>query len=195
MKTSVRHFALLLPLLLVFAPGCATKALWENGRWDALKEPSDRLNLRIFEATSSTNFLVIYNEYSERSGAVHPRAYWLKENQSLLEQGRSPRFTPPGSTGHLTPVPVYYDPVPVGMTLPARLCAVVATNKQSFTFYQAGRALDLHDLPVYDDGKGQVEKIALTPLAVAADLTVVGGILGYIYLESVANEPVAWPWR
>jgi hypothetical protein len=81
------------------------------------------------------------------------------------------------------------------MTLPVGLCAVVATNKQSFTFYQAGRALDSHDLPVYDDGKGPVEKIALTPLAVAADLTVVGGILGYIYLESVANEPVAWPWR
>jgi hypothetical protein len=119
----------------------------------------------------------------------------MQENQARLEQGRSPHFTHSDSTGNLVPVPVYYDPIPAGMSLPAGLCAVVATNKQSFTFYQASRALDSHDLPVYDDGKGQLERIALTPITVTADLTVVGGVLGYLYLEDLAGQPVPWPWR
>jgi hypothetical protein len=195
MITGARHFALLSPILLVLAGGCATKALWDNGRLDALKEPADKLNLRLFEATTQSNFLVVYNEYSERSGAVHTRAFWLKENQNLLAQGRTPRFTRPDATGNLTPVPVYYDPIPAGTTLPAGLCAVVATNKQTFTFFHAGRALASHDLPIYDDGKGKAERIALTPIAVTADLTVVGGVLGYVYLESLSENPVLWPWR
>jgi hypothetical protein len=86
----------------------------------------------------------------------------------------------------LETVPVFYDPIPTGMNLPAGLCAVVATNKQSFTLFQASRFVASHDLPVYNDGKAQVEKAALTPLAVTADLTIIGGFLGYLYL---LNEP------
>jgi len=40
-----------------------------------------------------------------------------------------------------------------------------------------------HDLPFYNDQKGKVEKFALTPLATAADITIVGGFLGYCWLH------------
>jgi hypothetical protein len=187
MKTRVKHVALFSPLLLALAGGCVTKALWENGNLEACSEPADKLNLRLFQGAPQTNLLVLYDECSERNDAVHTRAYWLKENQTLVEQHVRPHFTAASSKHYLPVVPVFYDPIPAGMNLPPGLCAVVATNRHSFTLYQANRAIASHDLPVYNDGKGRIEKIALTPIAVAGDLTVVGGCIAYLYLSSYSE--------
>jgi hypothetical protein len=187
MKTRVKHVAPFLPLLLALAGGCATQALWDTGTFDACKEPAGNLNLRLFEAQPQTNLLVIYDEFSERNDAVHTRAYWLNENQPLVDQRLRPHFTRTIAMRNLRAVPVFYDPIPAAMNLPPGLCAVVATNKESFTLYRASRAIGSHDLPVYNDGKGQVERIALTPVAVTADITIVGGYLGCWYLLSRAG--------
>jgi len=182
MKTSFPKVALFSLLLLPLAGGCVTKCLWDNGRLDACKEPADNPNLRLFEAKSQTNLLVIYDEFSERTEAVHTRAYWVNENETLIHKGMHPHFTGTNSMRNLPVVPVSYAPIPAGINLPPALCAVVATNKQSFTLYLANRATASHDLPVYNDGKGRLERIALTPVAVAADLTIVGGVIGFFYL-------------
>ena len=182
MKTRLQLAVLFLPIVLALAGGCATTALWDNGRLDACKEPASNLNLRLFQAKAQTNFLVLYNEFSERNESVRTRAYWLRENQTRVDQRLAPHFTGTNAMRHLPAVPVFYEPIPAGMNLPSGLCAVMATNKDSFTLYLASRALGSHDLPVYNDGKGQLERIALTPVAVAADLTIVGGYLGRWYL-------------
>jgi len=182
MRTRIKRVALLSPLLLVLAGGCVTKALWETEDLEACKAPAGNLNLRLFEAKGQTNVLVIYEEASERNEAVHTRAYWLDENQSLVDQRLRPHFTRARSSRHLPGVPVFYEPIPAGVNLPPGLCAMVAANRQSFTLYLANRSIGSHDLPVYNDGKGRVEKIALTPLAVSADLTIVGAIAGCVYL-------------
>jgi hypothetical protein len=188
MKTKVQRLVLFSPLLLALAGGCVTKALWENDRLEACKEPAHNLNLRLFEGQPQTNVLVIYEESSERNDAVHTRAYWQNENQALLDQRLRPRFTRISAGRDLPEVPVYYDPIPAGMEWPAGLCAIVATNRQSFTLYLDKRAIGSHDLPVYNDGKGRIEKIVLTPLAVTGDLTVVGCFLGYLYLLSYSGN-------
>ena len=59
---------------------------------------------------------------------------------------------------------------------------ITATNGQSFTLYSEGGISATHSLPFYNDGKGKVEKFVLTPLASTADLTIVGGVLGILYL-------------
>jgi hypothetical protein len=81
-------------------------------------------------------------------------------------------------------VPVYYNRIPGGMDSAVSLCAVVATNKQSFTLYQNHSIVGSYQLPVYNDGKGRAAKIALTPVAVGADLTIVGGYVAYLYFSS-----------
>ncbi|HXI71546.1 MAG TPA: hypothetical protein VNN22_14420 [Verrucomicrobiae bacterium] len=43
-------------------------------------------------------------------------------------------------------------------------------------------------MPTYNDGQGRVEKIALTPVAVTADLTIVGGILGCWFAYGMAQS-------
>ena len=87
----------------------------------------------------------------------------------------------------LTAVPVFQPPVPSGATPPPSLFAIDATNNQSFTLYCGGRALGSHDLPVYNDGTGKYKRVALTPLAVTADLTVVGGIVGVWYWAALGG--------
>jgi hypothetical protein len=188
METRVKYVALFSPLLLALAGGCVTKALWDNEALEACRVPADKLNLRLFEGAPQTNLLVLYDEYSERNDAVHTRAYWLKDNQTQVDQHVRPHFAPFNSKDHLPSVPVFYDPIPAGMDLPHGLCAVVATNKQSFTLYVDNQAVGSHSLPVYNDGKGRIEKIALTPVAVTADLTVVGGCIAYLYVAANTEQ-------
>jgi hypothetical protein len=191
MKTRVKYVALFSPLLLALAGGCVTKALWDNEALEACKEPADKLNLRLFEGAPQTNLLVLYDEYSERNDAVHTRAYWLKENQTQVDQHVRPHFAPSSSKDHLASVPVFYDPLPDGMKLPPGLCAVVATNQQSFTLYVDNQAVGSHSLPIYNDGKGRTEKIALTPLAVTADASIVGpAIAGLIFYSWASSSDV-----
>jgi hypothetical protein len=182
MKTRLKLAALFLQVLLALGGGCATSALWDNGRLDACKEPASNLNLRLYEAKADTNLLVLYDEFSERNESVRTRAYWLNENQTRVDQRLAPRFTRTNALRHLPSVPVFYEPIAAGTNWPAGLCAVVATNRQSFTLYLAKRPVGSHDLPVYNDGEGQVERIALTPVTAAADLTIVGGFLVCWYL-------------
>jgi hypothetical protein len=163
-------------LHLTFGSGCATKALWDNGGLEAWREPASPVNLHLFVARRKNDLLVVYDEYSERSDGIHTRAYWLNENQARMDQRHAPHFASTNLMHNLPSVPVFYStPGETNWTLP--LYAVVETKKQSFTLYSNNGKIGLHDLPIYNDGKGRVEKNALTPVAVTADLTIVGGYL------------------
>jgi hypothetical protein len=177
MKTKVKCVAKLLPLLLLtLGSGCATKALWNNGNLEAIKEPASNINLRLFDAKRQNDLLVVYDEYSERNDGIHTRAYWLNENEALVHQRRTPHFVNANLMRNLPSVPVFYStPGETNWTL--SLYAVVETNQQSFTLYSDSNKIGSHDLPFYSDGKGKIEKIALTPVTVTADLTIVGGYL------------------
>jgi hypothetical protein len=189
MKVKIKRAVKLLPLLfLIFGSGCATKALWNNGRMEAVKEPASYVNLRLFDAKRQNDLLVVYDEYSERSDKIRTRAYWLNENQARVNQRLAPNFVSPGLSRNFPSLPVFYEPVSSEANLTQTLYAIVATNQQSFALYSGNREIDSYDLPFYNDGKGRVEKIALTPIAVTADLTIVGGIIGYWYLEAVAES-------
>lgn len=187
----VNHLVLLLPLLLVLAGGCATHALWQNERLEVFKEPADKPHLRLFESKPQTNLLVIYDEASDSNDSIRTRAYWLNENQTRLEQSLRPHFTRASARRNLPAVPVFYEPMAAGTNLPPGLCAVVAANNHSFTLYLAHHPIGTHLLPVYNNGQGLAAKIALTPVAVTADLTIVGGVLAYIFTGGGENSPPA----
>jgi len=189
MSISVNSVARLLPLLLLtFGSGCATKALWTNGYLEDCREPASPVNLHLFDASQKNDLLVVYDEYSERSDRIHTRAYRLNENQSRMAQLRAPHFTNTNLTGNLPSVPVFYESTSIETNLTRTLYAVVATNNQSFTLYSGNREIGSHDLPVYNDGWGRVEKVAMTPLAVTADLTIVGGYLGCCFIYGLAQS-------
>lgn len=189
MKCQIKYVAGLLPLLLLtFGSGCATKALWNNANLEDCKEPASPVNLHLFDAQRRNDLLVVYDEYSERSDKIHTRAYWLDENQSRVDQQRAPHFINTHLSGSLPPVPVFYGSTSNEMNLARPLYAVVAMNNRSFTLYSGNRKIGSHDLPVYNDGRGRVDKIALTPIAVTADLTIIGGYVGCCYVYGLAQS-------
>ena len=173
--------------LLILGNGCATSALWKNDNLEAFNQPNSNPNIRIFASKTHSDMLVLYDEYSERKDAAHTRAYWLNENEKLLEQRHMAHFVSTNSIFSLTPIPVM--PATTNhIDSPPPPYAQIEFDQQSFTLFlddhsQAGP----YNLPVYNDGKGKVEKFALTPLATAADITIVGGLLGYFWLGGLAS--------
>lgn len=176
------------PLLLVLAlgNGCVTKALWENGNLEAWKEPATNPNPRFYEGRRQKDLLVVYDEYSERRDATRTRAYWLNENQERILQRRRPDFVSTNAALRMPALPVF-DQLPKVTNRPP-LYVLLGSDRQSFTVYSATEPLVSCGLPVYNDGKGKIEKAALTPPAVTADLTIVGGFLGYFWLEGFAQS-------
>jgi hypothetical protein len=107
----------------------------------------------------------------------------LNQNGKRVEQGRKPRFFSAQLSRELPPVPAW-ETLPLANTnFSPAVYAVVSTNTQSFTIYFNGQGTN-HDLPVYNDGWGRTDRIALTPVAVLADLTIIGGCLGYMWLQA-----------
>ena len=179
---------LLAPLLvLTLQSGCVTYKLWTNGNLEAYREPAQNSNVRLFEDPQRNDFLVIYNEFSERNNAIRTRAYWLNESQRRLKRQRAPIFARASSSRNLTPVPVFCQAPPIANP-DWKFYAVCETNQDMFALYSAGRKIGSYDLPVYNDGRGKYEKMALTPLFVTADLTIIGGcaavLAGYVFAQS-----------
>ncbi len=184
---SLIRFALLLPPLAL-GSGCATHALWTHTeQLDALKEPADNPNLRLFDARRHDDLLVVYDEYSERGDAIHTRAYWVHRNEKRVEQRREPAFVSTRSAHGLVAVPVFAT-TNIFETDPQSVYAILSADHRSFTVFSTGHPTVSYPLPVYDDGSGRAIRIAFTPLAVAADITIVGGVIGYLCLEGMARS-------
>lgn len=168
---------LLMPPLI--SGGCATHALWNKTSLDAFNQPADDPHLRLFQTRHPDDLLVVYDEYSDRNDVIRTRAYLLNQNQERVEQRQPPHFVSMNRRRGLTPLLVL-----PGSNAPVDFFASVATNGQSFTVYSRNRPAHSYQLPVYNDGKGRLARIALTPVALSADLTIVGG---YLFLYAWAS--------
>lgn len=167
---------LLLPLL---AGGCMTHKLWTESQLDAWNEPAGSPDLRLFHDARRQDWLVVYEEISERNDSTRTRAFFLNQNQKPLAQRSRPHFVNTNSARGLVPVPVFFfQPV----NSPEPFCAVTETNNGTLVIFCAGRSAGSFELPVYNDGWGQVERIVWTPLALMADLTIIGGYVGCAWI-------------
>jgi hypothetical protein len=176
--------ALLLPLL---TSGCATNALWNKTDLDAWNEPTQNADVRLFDARPKKDFLVVYDEYSERHDSIHTRAYFLNQNKKRVAQGQKPHFVSARWSHKLPPVPIFQTWPESDTNFSQTIYAVISTNRQSFTIYSGKEKTD-YSLAVYNDGRGQTDRIALTPVAVTADLSIVGGFLGCWFIYGLAES-------
>jgi hypothetical protein len=178
MRRQALAVVLLLPLL---TGGCVTHKLWTESQLDEWNEPAGDPNLRVFRDERQNDLLVTYEEFSDRGEANRARAFFLYKNQKRLQSQGRPHFVNLGASRGLTPVPLFFS---TPTNPPGLYCAVTETNRASFTIFSGGRQLGPYALPMYDDGWGQVERIAWTPFAVTADLTIIGGYLGCVWIEA-----------
>jgi hypothetical protein len=188
MKARSVVWRMLLLLSLTFASGCATHALWTKTNLEAFNEPADDSSLRVFNAERQKDWLVVYDEYSERSDSIRTRAYFLNQNRKRIEQRRCPDFVGTNSMRGLKPVPVFPATNAPGTNLPPSFFILAETNNLSFTLYDGARAIGSYAMPVYNDGKARVVRIALTPVTVVADITIVGGCVGYWFICGLAQS-------
>jgi hypothetical protein len=179
--------------LLLLGNGCVTQKLWENDNLESWNEPAPNPRVGLFVDNQKGDMLVVYDELSERHSVTHTRAYWLNENEKLLEQRHAPHFVSTNLASALVPIPVLLVTTNQ-IAFPPPPYALVETNGRSFTLH-LDRDQNTYDLPNYNDGKGKVEKFALTPLANVADISIVGGVLGYYILQGMAASGANYSWK
>jgi len=172
------------PLLL---SGCATQALWEQGTLANYREPATQPNLTLFESTSGKDVLVLYDEATERNDSIRRRAYWLSKNSERIRARRKPHFVSVNAGKGLTSIPITDAPQPGAPAVPSGPYAITSTSSQSFTLQWSDRQTGPYELPVYPDASGRTKQALLTPLTVAADLTIVGGCLAVIVAAAYAG--------
>jgi hypothetical protein len=176
MRRQALAMALSLPLL---TSGCLTHKLWTESKLDEWNEPAGNPDLRVFRDERKKDLLVSYEEFSDRNEANRSRAFYLYQNQERLQSRSRSRFVNLGAARGLASVPLFFS---APTNPPLLYCAVAETNRARFTIFSEGRTTGSYDLPVYDDGWGKVERIAWTPFAAVADLTIIGGYLGCVWI-------------
>lgn len=178
------QFLALLPLLV---SGCVTHKLWTESKLDEWNEPAGAPRLRLFRDERRNDFLVVYDEYSDRHCTTRTRAFFLFQNLEPLAQHGRPYFVTTNWTCRLPPVPVL---ALAPTNVPAPFYAVT-TNGGNFTLFSSGHDLGSYVLPLYDDGVGRMQRIAWTPLAVTADLTIIGGVVVIVVWNALAGSEVS----
>jgi hypothetical protein len=176
----------LLAASMFLLSGCITKQLWEQ---KAFCEPASPPNLQLSFDGRRKDVLVQYDEISERSYRTRHRAYFLYKNLKRLENRHKPRFASP--VPNLKPLQILAAEPSSGMFLNQELYAISATNSASFALYSNGRELGTYELPVYRDGVQLAGQIGLTPVAVTADVLIVGTVVGVILWAESGFYPLS----
>jgi hypothetical protein len=172
----IRFWSLvLLSAQAMLVGGCATSKVWEEGQFARFHEPAIPSNVRLFDSSHRGDVLVEYDEWRDGDEKIRRRAYWLEQNTAPLQAGRKPRFVSAQHDADLLPIPAIEGP-PIGGDASSGHHYAIISN-QAFALYSGENKIGAYELPVYVDASGRVKQVAITPLAVAADLTIVGGFL------------------
>lgn len=182
----MRRLILMIWLLLPWlSTGCVTHKLWSESTLDEWNEPAVNPNLRLFHDREKDDFLVVYNEYSDRHYTIKARAFFLYQNLKPLTTHGRPYFVSPNTACSLTPVNVFFL---MPTNRPDQFFGITTNNGGNFAIYHGCRELGSYSLPFYNDGIGRMERIAWTPLTVVADLTIIGGVVVIICWEGLAQS-------
>ncbi len=190
MKTSTAALLSALILQLMLASGCVTQAVWEDGPLARYREPAPSPNLEIFCAKDKRDFLIEYDEAREGGSSPKRHAYWVLANEHRLEERKKPKFVSLERVKDLESIPLRernLSQLPATNDSGANWYAVLSTNNLTFTVYSGEDEVLIQDMPVYQDWSGRTKQVLLTPPAVIADATVVGGLITYFCL------PAVWP--
>jgi hypothetical protein len=187
LKRSV--WLLLLGHQAMLLSGCATSKVWEEGQFARFHEPATPANLRLFQSERSGDVLVEYDEWRDGDESIRRRAYWLEPNRERVHARRKPRFVPIDRASGLAAIPATEAPPGAGDATIEKRYAVIPTQSQAFILYSADQKVGDYELPVYQDASGRVLQVALTPIAVAADLTIVGG---YLFVWIWSSAALSW---
>jgi hypothetical protein len=153
-----------------------TAKLWHDTSF-VVPSPDPKLAI----SQTPKGILVQYDAVSERSGEIKRHAYLLEPNLGRIAKRQKPVFTDPAKAGPRLAIPIFTKTIPG----PARpeMYVVCSTNFSTFSIYSGKLSLGPCDLPVFND-RSTAKELALTPLAVTGDASVIAAVLGYWYVAS-----------
>src|SRR5688572_23166214 len=151
--------------------GCATKTLWEVGRFVRFREPASPSNLELFQAANTNKLLIAYDEETDEGTHQKRRAFWAELKGEPSRNPFRPDFTTSAISGQFRAVPLLQEPVPQDLS------AIATNNARAFILFKDGQKIWTQPLPVYEDRSGRTKQIALTPVTIVADITIIGGVI------------------
>jgi hypothetical protein len=164
-----------------------TGRLWNDDFVLNHHEPAPHPNLKAFAKADGKDVLVEYDETREKDYKIQRRAFFLLANKGKLEAGEKPRFVKLRLADNLQPVPVYQGTDAVATKTTAMWIMLSPDEKRVALFFGDAEAANLN-LPVYRGWGTKFNRVMLTPVALAGDTVVVGGLLAllaaYLYASS-----------
>jgi hypothetical protein len=152
-----------------------TGKLWNEKDYVVPSPPDPKLAL----SQTSLGILAQYNASYERNGQVRRLAYLVEPNMERVGEGKKPVFVDPAKAGRPMVIPILSPPA-AGEKRPD-LYAVYWTNTFAFSIFCQGKeVLGPCGLPAFRDQRQKAEQLALTPLAVAGDASIVGACAGAV---------------
>jgi len=157
-----------------------THRLWDSSEWVKFNEPAPNPNLALFETSDGRDVLVQYDALSEKRSTVQRRAYYLRRNQEAIAAGNKPKFVKPLATEGMKRIEVL--PLNTETNRLPGVAGYVAPNEggRRFTLLRPNESDAAFELPVYAETSGTVTRVVLTPLAVAGDTVMVGGVAAFV---------------
>ena len=166
-------------LLAALVSGCEhsfTYTLWHQDEFRHHREPATNPAVAVYYAPGRKDFLVAYNSLRDGDQSPRRQAYFLGENQARLSEHKKPAFV---STNRWPLVPVPLNG-PTNVLPRARF-------DQRLTIHAEAGDIGSEPLPTYPESTGTGAKVALTPFAVAGDVTCLGLILGFLAAYAYAG--------
>jgi hypothetical protein len=169
-----------LSLVLVLSQSGCTYALWTDETYQGYHQPAPNSDLRLYQSKKQNDILVVYNEQSESNEHIRTRAYWLNKNQIRVTHDSPPDFTSQKKDHNLPAIPVF-DSTPTNESAMPYFYALSETN-QSFKLFSENREVGSYHLPAYQGQRPVSEKVALTPVTMAADAAIAAAVAGIVVL-------------
>jgi hypothetical protein len=175
--------------------GCMTHALWTGELSETFHSPSSPIRLELFEDAGKGDVLARYDELSPWSSQPKRRAYVVHANAARIESHKKPRFEPLSLGNGFMPISIVNDPGAAPLLTVGSWPYAVWTNGNSFVIFRTnGLSPDgPHALPAYRGGSGNLKIFLLTPITLVLDTSIVGGVVGWIYLRAALSSSWQYP--
>jgi hypothetical protein len=167
---------------VILCTGCATKTLWEEGRFVRFREPASPSNLQLFQAANTNKLLIAYDEETDEGTHQKRRAFWADLTEEPPRNPFRPDFTTAANSRQLRSLPLVQEPAPHDLS------AITTNNARAFILFKDGQQIWTQPLPVYEDRSGRTKQIALTPVTIVADITIIGGIILFYWLQGASGS-------
>jgi len=162
-----------LAFVALWTSGCATSAVLNSG--PKQYRPTNPANLALGQRKDTQQILISYDEQSEAYRKPVRRAFWIDPQAEPSSRADKPQFVEPRHAKGLQPITLVEQPLAAGYS-----AVLDKADPAKFTLYFDGEKLWQYTLPTYEKPRLTLKESALLPLAIAADLTIIGGVV-FVY--------------